>query len=236
MKKKRSGGLLAGILAIAACAAGLIFTGKISSSVLRTILSVLIAAVIVVLIISFLIIFLARSSSKEDRKTGTSSGKTALTPEQSKSLDTAHSQLVNARMTISRFKDPALCQAGNEALSSMDKVLKTLKEKPEKIQTSRQLFNYYIPTLEKVVTRYQRIEEGNVQDAQVPVKLKNYFNNVRDAMETLYEGLYDNDKLNVAVDMEAMTIAIKRDGLLDDEDFEVHTEEGEGVLGVSEGE
>lgn len=35
----------------------------------------------------------------------------------------------------------------------------------------------------------------------------------------MYEGLYDNDKLNVAVDMEAMTMAIKRDGLLDDDYF-----------------
>jgi len=45
-------------------------------------------------------------------------------------------------------------------------------------------------------------------------------------MENLYEGLFDNDKLNVTVDMEAMTIAIKRDGLLDDEDFKNLTSDG----------
>lgn len=219
--KKRSGGPVAGLIIIIVCIIGLIFAGNLSSSLLKTIITILVIAVLAAVVIVFLIIFLARRSGQQSAAAGPSSTAPVLTPEQVKSLDQARSQLVNARMIISRMKDPQLSQSGLEACSSMEKVLQTLRQKPEKIQTTRQLFNYYIPTFEKVVTRYQRIESGEVDQEQVPEKLENYFSNVKDAMANLYEGLFDNDKLNMTVDMEAMTIAIKRDGLLDEEDFEV---------------
>lgn len=225
--KKRSGGLAAGIIIVIACIAGLILAGKIPSSVLRLILTLVIIAVIIVVVILVLIVLLARKASQDPSAAASASARPTLTPEQAKSLDTAHKQLVGSRMIISRMKDPQLSQSGIDACSAMEKVLQTLKEKPEKIQTTRQLFNYYVPTFEKVVSRYQRIESGEVVQEQNSEKLKNYFNDVKDAMDNLYEGLFDNDKLNMTVDIEAMTIAIKRDGLLDEEDFNLKPEEND---------
>ena len=40
------------------------------------------------------------------------------------------------------------------------------------------------------------------------------------AMEKQYNGLFDDDKLDLSVDMEALTLACKRDGLLEDENGE----------------
>ena len=163
----------------------------------------IIIGVVVIVGIMGLIVGFARKSSNSSTAPSTSSKqqKQTLTQEQNESLQQAGSQLVNIRMTLSRVQDSEIRQKGNDVCSSIEKVLRTLKEKPEKIQTTRQLFNYYLPTLEKVVSRYQRIEQSNVENEQMTEKLKNYLTDVRNAMNNLYEGLYDNDKLNVAVDL-----------------------------------
>ena len=225
-KKKSSGGLIAGIIAIIACIIGLILIGSISSGLLKTLLIIGIIAVIVVIALSILIIAFARKASTESAAPGSVVNQdTPLTKEQSDSLNEANSLLTNTRMTLNRIQDREISEAGIKAAASIEKVLQALREKPEKIQTTRQLFNYYLPTMDKVVTKYQRIEASGVDNPEMPENLKQYFANIDSAMENLYEGLYDNDKLHVAVDMEAMTMAIKRDGLLDEEDFKGLTED-----------
>lgn len=180
---------------------------------------VFILSVIIIVIILIMIFLFARKAGNSNSSSAVSAPKQTLTPEQSESLQKAQSSLVDVRMTLSRLKDRDISSTGNEAAASIEKVLHALKEKPEKIQTTRQLFNYYLPTLQKVVSRYQRIESSGVDNPDIPEKLKKYLSDVKEAMASLYEGLYDNDKLHVEVDMEAMTMAIKRDGLLDEEDF-----------------
>ena len=90
---------------------------------------------------------------------------------------------------------------------------------PEEEEENEGLFNYYLPTMERVVDRYLKIESSGVDNPEIPGNLRQYFDDITLAMQSEYEGLFDNDKLNVTVDMEAMTIALKRDGLLDEEDF-----------------
>ena len=172
---------------------------------------------IAVIALFIIIIALARNSSKNPSVSVQK--KAALSQEQTESLNGARSQLTATRMTLSRIKDTQVSTAGNAACEAIDKVLTTLKEKPDKIQTTRQLFNYYLPTMSKVVSKYQRIEASGTMEPEMPGKVTEYLNNVKQAMDTLYDGLFDNDKLNLEVDIEAMNIAVKRDGLLDDEDF-----------------
>ena len=186
---------------------------------MKTIITLVIIVVIVAIVLALLIFYFARKASTSPKGKAVSEKK-ELTSEQAENIQQARSQLTNTRMILSRLKDTEISHTGLKSCEAIEKVLQTLKEKPEKIQTSKQLFNYYLPTLEKVISKYQRIEASGVENAEMPEKLKNYLADVTKAMDNLYEGLFDNDKLNVAVDMEAMTIAIKRDGLLDDEDFQ----------------
>ena len=181
-------------------------------------LTIIIIAVLAFIIASIMIVIFARKASNM-QQSPVQTKKASLSQEQSESLNNARSVLTNARMTLSRISDQEINKAGNRACEAIEKVLHTLKEKPEKIQTTRQLFNYYLPTLDKVVSRYQRIESSGTVEPGMPEKVRGYLDNVTEAMGNLYEWLFDNDKLNVEVDMEAMTIAIRRDGLLDDEDF-----------------
>ena len=44
-----------------------------------------------------------------------------------------------------------------------------------------------------------------------------YLQDIKKAMEKQYENLYDDDKLDLSVEMDAMTMAAKSDGLISDE-------------------
>ena len=220
--KKNSKSIIPGIIIIAICIIALFLIGSISSAILRTVLMIILIAAIVIILLMILIVVFARGAGNKSAAPNASvNNKNPLTPEQSESLKKAGSELTKIRMTLSRIKDKSIADAGADACNSIDKVLQALKEKPEKIQTTRQLFNYYIPTMEKVLSKYQKIEESGVSNTDMPDSLKKYLSDIKEAMDNMYEGLYDNDKLNVSVDMEAMTMAIKRDGLLDDEDFKM---------------
>jgi len=220
MKKKKKR-LIPGIIGIAVCIILLILAGAITSPVLRTIVTIAVVLGIIVALLAVLLVVFANKAGQESPAAPQASinKKSPLSPKQSDDLKKAGSQLTRVRMTLSRFSDQKLAASGIEACDAIDKVLHTLREKPEKIQTTRQLFNYYLPTMEQVVNRYQKLESGNVINPEIPGNVLKYFDDIKEAMDSQYEGLFDNDKLNVAVDMEAMTIALKRDGLLDQEDL-----------------
>lgn len=215
--KKKTNGLIAVIITIIICILAIIFVQKIPTPLIRTIVTLaIILAAVLLFVMGGILIFANKSSQEKNAIPASGTEKKKLTQEQSESINMAFSQLSSIRITIARIKDTSIVQSGNDACASIERVIQTLKDKPEKIQTSRQLFNYYLPTMKKVIEKYQRIEMSEVDNADMPAKVTNYLNDVRLAMDNLYEGLFDNDKLNLEVDMEAMKLAIMRDGLLED--------------------
>ena len=77
--------------------------------------------------------------------------------------------------------------------------------------------NYYIPTLGKVLEKYDRLEDSKTATEEVTENVVKYLTDVKAAMSKLYENLFESDKLDMSVEMEAMMMAVKRDGLIEDE-------------------
>ena len=102
----------------------------------------------------------------------------------------------------------------NNVCATLDKILQTLKEKPDKIRASRQCLNYYIPTLTEVLGHFRDLEKKEQLSESMKDKTIAFLKDVQTALSKYYGSLYEDDKLDMEVDMEAMTIAIKRDGLL----------------------
>ena len=50
-------------------------------------------------------------------------------------------------------------------------------------------------------------------------KILNYFSDIMKALKKQYESLFENDKLDLTVEMEAMELAFKRDGMISDEEL-----------------
>ncbi len=190
----------------------------------------LIAGIVIVVIIAALIIGLiafALSRSKSDAKTvrdNKNAGKATVNSEQSEILAKGRENLMELRKLIVRIKDREIHKKANEVCAVIDKILQTLREKPDKIPNTRQFFNYYLPTLKEVLNKYKRIEDSGVEHTDMTRKVSNYLTDCKNAMDKQYEGLFANDILDMTVDMEAMKQAVKRDGLASEEGVAV----GEG--------
>ncbi len=177
-----------------------------------------IAAAVIVLLLILVVAFSVRVSNndlKEKQRNGKS-----LKEEDAKILQGGRERLMALRKMTMQIKEQSLRERGNEVCTLVDKILQTLKEKPTKIKNARQFLNYYLPTLEEVFSKYRQMEESKVSTEQMTAKLKNYLIDVKTALMKLYENLFAEDVFDMAVDMEAMTIAAKREGLLEDKGSE----------------
>ena len=124
------------------------------------------------------------------------------------------------RITM-RIRSNEIRSLSNQICATAEKILKTLKEKPDSIPAQRQFFNYYLPTLGSILTKYLRVEKSDVPSQNMEENVVSYLKDIKNAMDKQYENLFENDILDLSVEMEAMTIACKRDGLLSDDSTQI---------------
>lgn len=61
------------------------------------------------------------------------------------------------------------------------------------------------------------MEAGGVLNPELAGSVMECLGNIKSAMDKQYQNLFEDDKLDLTVEMEALTLACKRDGLLDAE-------------------
>lgn len=119
-------------------------------------------------------------------------------------------------MEIRNAEVRALC---TEISGSIDKIFRTLNEKPDQVRSCRQFFHYYLPTTEKILVKYKELELSEIPNANVTESTVSCLQNIRTAMDKQYNNLFESDILDLTVEMEVLTQICKRDGLLTEADF-----------------
>ena len=147
------------------------------------------------------------------------------TAEASAVLARGRSGILELRRMGMRVKNEQIRRQSEEICARAEKILRVLKEQPEDLPRVRQFFNYYLPTLGGILLKYLRLEEGGVPDAGLTERTVACLGDIRTAMEKQYTSLFDNDLLDLSVEMEALTLALRRDGLLEEES--VHLRDGD---------
>ena len=218
-RKASGGGVIVGLIVIIGAIVALCVSHHSAPSIFNLLLWIVGIIVLIIIALIVLIVVLARKYSKkeaEDRKNSvTSINKAALSPEQVAIINKGRSDLVAIRMVTSRINNLDIKRSMNNVSASIERILVTLKEKPETIKSARQFTHYYLPTLREVLERYHRIEVSGVDEEGMGDKVVNYLADVQKALDKQYDSLFDGDKFDMSVDMDAMTIALKRDGLID---------------------
>lgn len=227
--KGKSGGNGLIFVAIAAVIACLLLKKMIP--VLPTILLFIAGAALVGLIILVIVVVALGLKSAKDSTPANKKAEEKTDDEKIKVLHNGRTNLVQLRSMTARVNNTEIRSLSNKVCDSIDKILVTLKEKPNKITSVRQFFNYYLPTLGEIITKYDRIEKSGVPADDVTEKVKKYLTDINSAMEKQYNSLFDDDILDMSVEMEAMTMAVKRDGLLTDEDMQI--KDGEKTISLT---
>jgi len=144
---------------------------------------------------------------------------TELSAENARILKLSGQLLLDERLLAGRIKNEEVRNALLPALDKADEIIKVLKKDPDNIQNTKQFLNYYIPTLDAILKKYLKLENSNVDITQETEKILTYLADINKAMDRQYKNLFNDDKLDLSVEMEAMTMAFKRDGLITESEY-----------------
>jgi len=208
MRDNSSG--ITGILGLAGIVALFLLARRFLPSLATVMLWIAGIAAVVLIILIGLVIYFSVTGSKE--KNNPDSPAAVLTK--------ARSELMELRRNLLRIRNKEIASLCREITDIGDKILAVLKQKPDSVAGVRQFLNYYLPTLGKILGTYVRVEESGSMTDELTGNTLIHLGEIRKAMEKQYDSLFDNDKLDLSVDMEALTLACKRDGLLEDENGE----------------
>jgi hypothetical protein len=145
------------------------------------------------------------------------------TPEQQRSaaavstVQKGRSQLMEIRRLAMKIKDPQIRRISESICSVVDKILRALKEQPGDVPRVGKFFSYYLPTLQSILTKYARLEAAGHPGEDTAAKTLDCLKDMESAMEKQYLNLFEDDKLDLSVEMAVLTQICKRDGLLADD-------------------
>ena len=223
MNEKAAGGILGGVALLAAlflfARFGWSFGGLLKSVLL---LGAFVLALLL-LLVGVVMFFALRKPKKGAAPAPSPAAAAGLTPEQAALLQKGRGNLLKLRSMSLRVKNAGIRQQCGQICTAAERILKTLRETPERIPAARQFFNYYLPVLGEILTKYERLERSGVPIEEMTQKVSAYLTQIEQAMQRQHESLFDADLLDMTVEMETMTMACRRDGLLSGQQFQVES-------------
>ena len=118
-----------------------------------------------------------------------------------------------------KIDNPELNSDVNELVETSDKILDYVYEHDQAASSLRKLIYYYLPTVEKLLTRYDEIEENtvaNVVDSKK--KIEDIIKTTSTAFKNQLEQLYDTDTLDINSEVKVLEQIYVKEGLIDPED------------------
>jgi len=194
------------------------------AAVLLIVFGIIIALIVLLVVI---VIILAFNQPKDGSKNG---NKVSIDNESAQLLSKARAELMEIRRFTVRIKNKQISETGNVISGLIEKILTVLKDKPDQIPNVRQFLRYYVPTLRSILEKYVRVESSGINVAETTANTVKYLADIRSAMEKQYENLFDDDILDLSVEMEALKLACERDGLLSEDDFKLQNGEDNNML------
>lgn len=150
---------------------------------------------------------------------GTSTKRAELAPEQTELINNGKSKVISIRSTLGKIKNSEIRENGYSICRTCDRIFKALIEQPKSITSARQFLTYYLPTINLILEKYEKVERSGTDSGKMAEKVNSYLKDVDKALSKFYTNLFEDEKLDLTVEMEAMTMAVKRDGLITDDEL-----------------
>ena len=147
-----------------------------------------------------------------------------LTEEQRTALNTGRANLMELRRKSVKIKHVLIHSVSGQICTTAEKIIDTLREKPDAIPQARQFLNYYLPTIVNILSKYIRLESNGTPDQETTQNTLEHLIDIKHALDNQHKALFDDDKFDLSVEMEALKLACLRDGLLTEEDFQTQKE------------
>ena len=132
-------------------------------------------------------------------------------------LSEGESHLQTALDCAAKIENEVVQQRAYKICNNVFKILEELRTHPEKIPTVRKFLNYYLPTLTGILNKFERIENNDAVSEDIQNKVIEYLDHINDATEKLHANMFEDELLDMSIDMEIMTQSVKEEGLIEDE-------------------
>ena len=127
------------------------------------------------------------------------------------------------------IKDTEVRAKINELMRITDKITQDAIQDPADIPQIKKFMNYYLPTTIKLLHAYDRMSSQGIEGENIGKSMQN-INEMLDASIEAFkkrlDSLYANNALDIETDIDVMNQMLKRDGLLDADEFKVSSTGG----------
>lgn len=106
-----------------------------------------------------------------------------------------------------------------EINETIDKILEEVERNPKKEKRLNNFFDYYLPVLIKITTRYDEIENTRLtskDEKQFMTKAQKLIKDTNKAFKTILSHLYQKDIIDADADMKVYELMMKADGIVED--------------------
>jgi len=108
----------------------------------------------------------------------------------------------------------------NEIYKTVNKIIETTINNPQKGKKINNFFDYYLPVLIKIVNKYDEVENQKLVSTDginFMKKADKMIENTNRAFEIILSSLYQNDIMDIDADMKVYDMMLKADGITGDE-------------------
>ena len=106
-----------------------------------------------------------------------------------------------------------------EINETINKILEEVEKNPKKEKSLNNFFDYYLPVLIKITTRYDEIENTRLtspDEKKFMTKAQNLIKDTNKACKTILSNLYQKDIMDTDADMKVYELMMKADGIVED--------------------
>ena len=106
-----------------------------------------------------------------------------------------------------------------EINETINKILEEVEKNPKKEKSLNNFFDYYLPVLIKITTRYDEIENTRLtskDEKTFMTKAQNLIKDTNKAFKTILSNLYQKDIMDTDADMKVYELMMKADGIVED--------------------
>lgn len=106
-----------------------------------------------------------------------------------------------------------------EINETINKILEEIEKNPKKEKSLNNFFDYYLPVLIKITTRYDEIENTRLtskDEKTFMTKAEKIIKDTNGAFKTILSNLYQKDIMDTDADMKVYELMMKADGIVED--------------------
>lgn len=134
-----------------------------------------------------------------------------------KLLEDSHNNLKALKKLKSQISDIIIEKHITNIISSTEKIIKVLHEKPNKIFSASKFLNYYLPITIKILERFDEIYDQELtsnSSREFLDRIRNLITNIEEAFDNQLNNLYNDELIDTKAEIKVFEAMLKEDGLL----------------------